>query len=75
MRIKYECNNNGFLPRGIRKNKQQIVGDVAIFNSYSHIGIVIDVDGDYVIVVHGNSGKDNVKSSRMHKSNFTFRTR
>lgn len=55
------------------------VGDIAIFNSYSHIGIVTAVDGEYVTVVNGNSNANGnsgiVTSSRMHISNFTFRTR
>ena len=55
------------------------VGDIAIFNSYSHIGIVTAVDGEYVTIVHGNSNANGnsgiVTSSRMHISNFTFRTR
>ena len=52
------------------------VGDVAIFNNYSHIGIVAGfTDEGKVIVVHGNSSQNNVKISEMSKSSFTFRTR
>lgn len=55
------------------------VADIAIFKSHSHIGIVTEVNGEYVTVVHGNSNANGnsgiVASSVMHKSHFDFRTR
>lgn len=50
------------------------VGDIAIWNTGSHIGIVTSVDGDNVTITHGN-WSDQVESSVMPKSSFTFRTR
>lgn len=49
------------------------VGDLAFFKGWSHIGIVSKVNGDYVEVIHGNSGSGTVKVSPMRKSSFTFR--
>lgn len=54
------------------------VGDIAIFNGMSHMGIVVAVNGDQVTVVSGNSnagGNEGIVSSQtMNKSSFTFRT-
>lgn len=50
------------------------VGDVAIFNSGSHMGIVSAVNGDMVTVVHGNYG-DMVQTTQESISDLTFRTR
>ncbi len=49
------------------------VGDIAIWNSYSHIGIVTSVNGSNVTVVSGNYSNQ-VCSTTLPISSFTFRT-
>ena len=52
------------------------VGDVAIFNTGSHVGIVTSVSGkNTVSVTHGNSSKGDVRTSVMKLSDFKFRTK
>lgn len=49
-----------------------MIGDVAIF-AWSHIGIVVSVNGDSVTVISGNYS-DQVKITQEEKSSLTFRT-
>ena len=49
-------------------------GDVAIFKTGSHVGMVVKVEGDYVTIIHGNYS-DAVVESKIHKSQLDFRTR